>query len=245
MICKNCKHRFEGNFCDNCGQNSKVQRINFSYLVNEIPNSIFQINRGFLFTLKELVIRPGASIREFLSGKRKRHYKPVAFLLITSTLYVLITYLTDRNTIMEDLVFGFRNGAKGEAQASEQAVLDWISKYQAYVTLLILPLYSLASYSAFSKSKYNYFEHLVINIYIMAFQIVIYLILGFIFFKENILLITPIVIGMAYNMWTYNQLFDDKKLRTNLARVVLTYVIFIILVVVIIFIAGALGNILN
>ncbi len=63
MICKNCKQNFNGNFCNNCGQNSNVRKIDVKYLIDEIPNSIFQINRGFLFILKELFTRPGDSIR--------------------------------------------------------------------------------------------------------------------------------------------------------------------------------------
>lgn len=69
MICKNCKNTFEGNFCNRCGQSSKVRKINFRYVLDEVPNSIFQIDRGFLFTVKELFTRPGHSIREFIKGK--------------------------------------------------------------------------------------------------------------------------------------------------------------------------------
>ena len=188
MICKNCKHNFNGIFCNNCGQNSKVKRIDFKYLVDEIPNSIFQVNRGFFFTVKELFIRPGHNIRDFLAGKRIRHYKPIAFLLVTTTLYVLTAYLMDRNTFIDDLILGFREGMDERKEISDFRILNWISKNQAYVPLLILPLYSLSTYLAFAKSKYNYFEHLVINFYITGQQMIIYLIFGFIFYQENVLL---------------------------------------------------------
>jgi len=213
MICKNCENQLSGDFCNKCGQKSGVERINFRYLVNEIPNSIFQLNRGFLFTIKELFIRPGHSIREFLSGKRVRHYKPIAFLLITSTIYVLSAYLMSRNTYLSDLISGFKDGIEENHQTPDNEFLDWVSKYQIYFPLLILPIFSISTYIAFFKSTYNYFEHLVINFYITGQQMIIYWILGFIFFKENILMIAPVIAGMVYNFWTFNQLFENKKER--------------------------------
>lgn len=238
MICKNCKNKLQGDFCSNCGQKSRVGRINFNYLANEIPNSIFQLNRGFFFTIKELFIRPGHSIREFLSGKRVHHYKPIGFLLLTSTIYVLSAYLLERNTFFYDLALGFEEGASGNNETLGTTFINWISKYQVYIPLIILPIFSISTYIAFFKSKYNYFEHLVINFYITGQQMIIYWILGFLFFKENIFLITPIVVGLIYNFWTFNQIFDNKKFLTKIGLMILTYILFVIGIIMIIMIVG-------
>ena len=98
MSCKNCGHDLEGNFCSNCGQSAKVDKISYGYVLSEIPNSLFQIDHGFFYTVKELFTRPGNSLREFMEGKRKDHYKPLAFLLITSTLYALFDYFSFNGT---------------------------------------------------------------------------------------------------------------------------------------------------
>ena len=227
MICKNCKNNFDGDFCNDCGQNSNVRRIDSKYLLDEIPNSIFQINRGILFTIKELSIRPGHSIREFIKGKRKSHYKPLAFLLITSTLYVLSAYIFDRNTFMDDLISGFKESMNENNETSGLVALNWISKNQTYITLILLPLFSLASYLTFIKSKYNYFEHLVLNFYITGQQFIIYFILSFIFFKEDFFLITPIVIGILYNYWAFNQFFKKKKTTKKILLITMTYLVYI------------------
>jgi ascorbate-specific PTS system EIIC-type component UlaA len=75
----------EGNFCQHCGQNTNVDKINLPNFLHELSDSIFQINKGILFTIRELFVRPGESIREFIKGKRKYHFKPVAFALVMST----------------------------------------------------------------------------------------------------------------------------------------------------------------
>jgi len=238
MICKNCKNNFSGNFCNNCGQKSKVDRINFNYLIAEIPNSIFQLNRGILYTTKELLVRPGHTIREFLSGRRIHHYKPISFLLITATIYVLSAYFLGSDTFLDDFIDGFKEGRNVSNKASDIRALDWILKYQAYVPLLILPIFSMSTYISFSKTGYNYFEHLVINSYITGQQMIIYLTLGVIYFNEDIIL----VIGVIYNFWVLIQLFDKKKFTNKLKLIILSYLIFIILMFMIWFIAFIIPN---
>lgn len=236
MICKNCAERFEGNFCGNCGQKAKVKRINLKYLMTEIPDSIFQIDRGFLFTVKQLTLRPGHSIREFLNGKRKPYYKPFAFFLITSTVYFLLPYLFDINTFVDDLLLGFRESMKDNNESTDSGVLDWISRNQTYFILLFIPLFSFASYLAFIKWKYNYIEHLVINIYITGYQMIIYSVFSFMFSDENIFVITPLVIGFFYNFWTFNQLFDGKSTWKKVLVLILTYIIFLTELLLLIFV---------
>ncbi len=47
-----------------------LENVDYKYLIIEILNSIFQLNSGLLFTLKELFTRPGHSIKAFIEGKR-------------------------------------------------------------------------------------------------------------------------------------------------------------------------------
>jgi len=233
MNCKNCGNIITGDFCGNCGQKSKSQRINFSYLVGEIPNSIFQLNRGFFYTVKELLFRPGHTIREFLLGKRVQHYKPIGFLLLTTTIYVVTYYFLEKETFFYDMIGGMMEGAEAKDNPIDSSYLDFLHKYQIYLPLVILPLFSFSTYLAFSKSKYNYFEHLVINIYITGQQMLIYLLLGFLFYVNNFLIMTPLLIGFTYNVWTFNQVFNEKKLLTKVGLILLSYLIFIVLVTLI------------
>lgn len=226
MICKNCAHEVAGNFCQNCGQRTNVGRIDFNYLIQEIPNSLFQLDRGFFFTVRELAIRPGHSLREFLGGKRKNFYKPIAFLLITSTLYVLATYLMSSQTLMAEVLIGFQGGAQALDPNSGGDMVDWIIKNQTYLAFLLLPIFSLASYLAFIRSGYNYIEHLVLNLYITGQQMIIYLIFVFIISEKNALIATPIILGITYNIWTYIQFFYQKKMGKRLGLIGLSYLIF-------------------
>ncbi|MGZ2369612.1 DUF3667 domain-containing protein [Ancylomarina sp. YFZ004] len=240
MICKNCEYNFSGNFCNNCGQSSNVRKVDFKYLLDEIPNGVFQLNRGILFTLKQLFTRPGHSIREFLEGKRKPYYRPIAFLLIISTLYVLSAFLFDKSTFIDMFLSGWERAMINNNENSGFDILKWISRNQAYITLLFIPVFSLASYVAFLKSKFNYFEHLVLNTYITAQQMIIYFIFSFVFFEDNILLIIPYIIGVIYNFWTFHQFFKDKKTLNKIWLLLLTYIILLLEIMIIMFITAGI-----
>ena len=233
MICKNCNHRFKGKFCNNCGQNANVEKIDFKYLLHEIPNSVFQVNRGFLFTIKELFTRPGHSIREFLDGKRRQHYKPLAFVVLASTLYVISTYMIGGNTYLSDVISGITIGMNDDGnELSATNFLNWLANNPTYATLLLLPFFSLASYVAFVKSKRNYVEHLILNFYITGQQMVIYLIFSVVPFKDSYLQAFPLVIGIIFTFWTFNQFFENKKWYTKIFLTGLTYGFFIIQVII-------------
>ena len=242
MICKNCNNNFDGNFCNNCGQEATVGRIDFKYLIDGIANSIFQIDHGFLYTLKNLFIRPGNTIKDFLAGKRKPLLKPIAYVLFTATLYVITTYITGRNTYLVDVVSGIAEGVNNNSEETSNSVrvLNWFASNHAYSTLLLLPFFTLASYLAFIKSKYNYFEHLVLNSYVSGQHMVIYLMLSFVFHNYYSEII-PVLLGISYTFWVYNQFFKYKKSFSKILLTLLTYLVslfFLILFLVMVIFVG-------
>lgn len=236
MICKNCENNFNGKFCNNCGQSSNVGKIDFKYLIYEIPNSIFQLNRGFLFTIKELFTRPGHSIRHFLNGKRKQYFKPLAFVFLASTLYVISTYWLEKNTILSEFISGVTIALNNDntTELLSTKFLNWLANNHAYATLILLPFFSLASYLAFIKSKYNYFEHLVLNFYITGQQMIIYLIFSFVLLEDNYLQFIPIILGVLFTFWTFYQFFETKKFYTKILLTLITYIYFLIQITVLI-----------
>jgi Protein of unknown function (DUF3667) len=95
--CLNCNAKLNGRFCSNCGQNSDTHRISFHYLLHDIQHGFLHLDKGFLFTAKELFTRPGSSIREFLQGKRVNHFKPISLVIILAGIYSLLSHLFEFN----------------------------------------------------------------------------------------------------------------------------------------------------
>jgi len=113
-ICKNCEEPVQQNFCSNCGQKTKVDRINLSNLVSDLMEDVFQLNRGLFFTIRELFIRPGEMITGFLEGHRKNYFKPIAYAIVLSTFYYLVSKAAGGVTFLNDFMEGMSEGASQE-----------------------------------------------------------------------------------------------------------------------------------
>ncbi|MCL7765364.1 DUF3667 domain-containing protein [Polaribacter sp. Z014] len=230
MKCKNCNNEFENKFCNHCGQSSKVDRINWKYLVNSIANDIFQINHGFLYTAKILLLKPGKNLSDFFTGKRKNFYKPFAFLLISSTIFLLSTKLIGNETFIDDFVNGLRTASNDNPDKSpDLRMFDFLTNNQTYAFLFIVPIFSIASLISYRKSKYNFSEYLILNLYITGEQLLIYTVFSFIKDRDSLIIIAPIILGFLYNLYVYNTFFGELSWLNRNFKFILTYFIYLIL----------------
>lgn len=246
-VCKNCSQRFEGAFCNYCGQDARVKRIDRTYIVDEVTNNLFQINRGLFFTIKELTVRPGNSIKEYLEGKRKQYVKPLSYVLLTSALYVLTTHFLGLNTFFQDFTAGFTSGVTDEGDAVAAGILNiltWLTNNHTYTVLLTLPLFSAASYLAFKKSRYNYFEHLILNMYITGQQMLIYLLSSFAVVEDSITEAIPSLLGIAFSFWAFYQFFGNYRPFVRILLSILTYILFFLQIIVLMIIGTVLVKVI-
>lgn len=234
MNCKNCDNIVNRNFCANCGQNIKVEKLNFPNFLAEISDSVFQLNKGVFYTIKELFTRPGHAIRDFLQGKRKEYFKPIAYVLTLSTIYLLVSQISDSNTIIDDFLSGASQGIQDTDKNSlaKLPIIDWLSNNYAYTNLLIIPIFSLASFVSFLGLGRNYLENIVINSYITGQQALFYslfTVIGVCFDINDVAVTIAVIISVLYNFCVYIQLFNNTKKIVVIIRLFSTYFLFYIL----------------
>ncbi len=235
MICKNCGNSYTGNYCNKCGQSTGVDKIDGKHFLYALSNSILQIDRGMFFTIKELFVRPGKMIQDYLRGKRVCHIRPLSYILLVATIYAIITMLADKNTYLGDALSGITASLAHEGKDPSPLIpiLDWMGNNYAYATLLFIPFYSLASYLAFIKSKYNYFEHLILNIYVAAQQTVLFIVFtiisAFVSSEYAFLEIIPLILAGMFAFWAYMQVFDTKSKLSRILLIAWTSVLNLII----------------
>lgn len=88
-ICRNCKTRFTGRYCYNCGQSASVTRLNFSSVLDNLLDGITNVARGSFFTIINLFTRPGYMINDYIKGKRIIFAKPFQMLFVLAAIYTL------------------------------------------------------------------------------------------------------------------------------------------------------------
>jgi len=88
--CKNCNVAINGDYCSNCGQRTSVHKITFKETFGDLIDTLFSVDAPLFLTLKLLIVNPGKLFREYLGGKRKKYYKPVAFFILMTIVYLVI-----------------------------------------------------------------------------------------------------------------------------------------------------------
>ena len=91
-VCNNCGNTFTGNYCPVCSQSARDGRISWLAIWQGIGQLWGIDSRSGLYTLWQLLWRPGYLVRDFISGKRQVSYPPVKLLFILAAVIALIRY---------------------------------------------------------------------------------------------------------------------------------------------------------
>jgi hypothetical protein len=212
-----------------------VGRIDLDSVVRDFTEDIIQLDKGFLFTIREMFVHPGATLLDYLSGKRKRHVKPFTYLIVLSTLYYLVTLAIGQSTWIDDLISGWMTGAIEKSRDAEVSpMVNWFAKNYAYLTLFLVPVFSLGSYLSFRGFGRNYFEHIVANSFITGHQAIIYSLFALIssVFNSEFIEMLPFLTAIAYTFWVYWQWFSNGSRVMNILRSALTYMLHIVFCVI-------------
>lgn len=167
VICKNCGSSVSGNFCSNCGQSANTHKLNIHFILHDLQHGLFHFDKGILYTAKELLTRPGHTIREFIEGKRVRHFQPLSFVIVLATFYgLLYHYLI---VVQSKAPFEPKNDITGVSGR----IVTWITEHFAFDCLILIITTTLVSYVIFKKKQYNFVEHLTLNTFTMGLLLVI------------------------------------------------------------------------
>ena len=236
--CKNCSHKFKGNFCNSCGQSVKINRIDVHSAWHDIQHDIIHIDKGFFYTIYQLFSRPGDAIREFFDGKRVKHFKPITLLFILAGIYAFLynyfeiqssTYLTLNIVTTDNVNIGDK-------------IVQWINNHYSLVTIFSLPLSAFATFLAFRKFGYNFIEFILLTAFIESQKFIVKIAsfpLMYALINSGEGQVYTLILNLVYfalTLWTTFQFFNKTPKKTVFFRLLLRYLIFILIIVFIIII---------
>jgi hypothetical protein len=233
--CKNCNQQFEGYFCNHCGQTADTHEINFHFLWHDIQHGLLHFDKGVLYTAKQLFTRPGNSIREFIEGKRVKHFKPVSLIIVLATVYGLLYHSFHINAFKDEVSESFQKGWNGSGTQivfDFEKINEWIGTHYSWLVLLLLPFYALGSFLAFRKSGYNYVEHLILNAFITGQNLLVHIILFPLLYLYNETptyeTISTLINTICFVLlaWSYMQFFRQYSKTKTFFLILLSYLYF-------------------
>jgi hypothetical protein len=103
--CLNCRHVVDQKFCPNCGQENTDTRKTFHHLFIHFFEDLTHYENAFWRTIRNLLFKPAALTKEYLSGKRLSYLAPVRlYIFISFVTFLLIALFPTR--ITEDITKG-------------------------------------------------------------------------------------------------------------------------------------------
>lgn len=200
-------------------EKSNLKRIDRHYISHEIEH-VLHLDRGFFYTVRELLLRPGKAVREFLFEDRKKLVKPVLFLIISAILFTLLVHFYDLRLSL----FSIDGGTfKGKIRSKE--IGEWTSNNTGYAQLIMCVFIAFWTKIFFKKFKYNFYEILVLIAFILGQGLLIldFFIIATKIFNTELIFTIGKWCYFIYIIWGVGQFFGEKTIL-NYLKSALTFV---------------------
>jgi hypothetical protein len=170
LRCLNCDAVCEptARFCAGCGQRTDTARLSLSDVVRDLMHSFVNVERGPLAFAWALLVRPGGVARDYVLGRRRRHYGPFATLVVIVGVTALLINLSAFPVLSED-------GLPSRPTALLQSHFNLL-------LLVQLPLLGACGALMFRHARMTLPEHMVLAAYALSVRAaVIAIVVGFAF----------------------------------------------------------------
>ncbi len=255
MNCKNCQTSLidQSDYCNVCGAKVIRNRLTIKALFSHISEEFFTYDNKLLQTFIDLFKTPENVIGNYIDGTRKKYVNIISYFALAITAAGLqIIFL---NKFFPELVDFSAITVEGQEEAANQNYA-FVQEYQSIILMFYVPIYALMSKIVFFNiKKYNYTEHLVIFMYIIAQMSVLGAIVvvfgAFLGITLGTISLIFMPVQLLYSAYCLKRLYNLSLkgiiLRTLFFILVLgvMFVIFSILYLIIIYFTGDLQNMIE
>ena len=201
--CCTCGQEFLGNYCPCCGQSARIGRYSFKNAVLLFLDVWGMGNRGMFRTLRDLILRPGYLIRDYISGMQMAYFPPFKLLFLLTALLLIVdsgVNLKGKNYLanFHEKTVNIENARTEKSKKKETTRMEqWdkaadlfivkVREYKennpAFFWLSLLFIFSLPLYLFFRKSPdipdLRYSELLIALVYTWGMQDIYEIVLTF------------------------------------------------------------------
>ncbi len=203
--CQNCNQPISANFCPNCGLPTKLERIDRNYALKEGIN-LFGLEKGFLYTIKELFLRPGQTVHDYLTTNRFKYTKPLTFLLVASAIYTFVAHYLRVETILQEEFADKLQNRHG------LSAMQWVQDNYGYANILstVFIIYWMKIF--FKKHHYNTYEIAVLLFFVMGEAMIFYIFIPINtkYFHSTMIENSLTLLVSLYTGWAIGQFFGNK-----------------------------------
>lgn len=90
--CLNCHDHYTGNYCPRCGQAASTSRLSMKVAAENFADAYGMGERGMFRSIRDLILRPGYLILDYLRGKRASYFAPFKMYFLLAAVSLLVTH---------------------------------------------------------------------------------------------------------------------------------------------------------
>ncbi len=195
--CANCGRTFIGDYCPGCGQRAEPA-ISILHILGGFVRELVDTERGLWRTFRDLTLRPGTAVKDYLTGTRRPFTSPGRYLLVGALVVtVLAATLEEIGAPASNIgrlaviaANGFGDGVQdpghtapleGTAWKAATQDLEQFGAYPALVLMLIAGLVGVLYWALFRRSMTFPAEAFAVATYATAHTVVLYQSTDFVF----------------------------------------------------------------
>ena len=212
--CLNCGHLVPERYCGRCAQDVRhTHRITMRHLLHHLPHSVWHVDKGVLFTLKNIVLHPGATIRAYLAGKRVNHFHPLSLLLLVTG-----TYAFAFSQLHIPLKLPHDPSVSAAARQMQETFMAVFFKYLRWMYVAMIPCVAACARLFLRRGKFNYAECLYTVAFITAagnFFALLYLPVSYVYGgRGQLQMANNVLMGavVLYSTWAYSSMLQHTGL---------------------------------
>jgi len=256
MNCKNCNKALKDTqkYCDECGAKVIQNRLTPKVLATQVNQEFISIDNLFLRTFLDLFTKPGKVITEYIDGTRKKYMNVLQYFGVSLTLagiqvFLMTTFFKDALEIDANFVKSIESMPGQKDNPFFNSNFNDFAKYQSIIYIIGVPISAFASwivYYVLGNKRYNFTEHLVLNLYYSAQIIIITAVLSILFLALglNYLLLSSFIIlpTVLYLGYVLKDIFKESHIETfakfiliMLVYGILYFVVMLVFVLILVF----------
>lgn len=251
MNCKNCNKTLKDSqkFCDECGAKVIQNRLSPKILATQVNEQFISIDNKFLRTFIDLFRKPDEVINGYINGTRKKYIDVLQYFAISLTLggiqvFLMTTFFSDALEFSPEFMQSVES--MPEQKDNPFLGLDYndFAQYQSLMYILMVPFSAFGTWIVYyflGNKRFNFTEHLVINLYYSGEVIIVTSIFSvlFLFFGLNYIVIYTILTipSFLYFGFVLKRVFKESFWDT-FGKFILAMIVYIVSYFILMLIIG-------
>ncbi len=231
--CTNCGSELEGKYCHHCGQ-ERVKRLEVKTILHDVTHGILHWENSILKTAKALILKPGLTAKEYITGRRKSFIKPFSYFIFMQTIFVVVFHK------MSEKYFAFISytvtSDSQKVMERTNEIQHLVGQYVNYLNYFMPVVFGFYFYLMFKKKTgINYAEALAASFYWVGTTLIFSVVLMLLSVIDVRTWNARFIVNEVYYIFAivkFSELSTFKSLVKGFVVTTLSYLTFILAIII-------------